>query len=84
MDITWFFNGQEEFQKTVTRNLIIKLVGVVLIFSLVKDINDLWVYIFISSFTAFLGQAIMWIYIPKEVVKTKTEEVISSPIFYLP
>jgi len=71
MDITWFFNGQEEFQKTVTRNLIIKLIGVVLIFSLVKDINDLWLYIFISSFTAFLGQAIMWIYIPKEVVKTK-------------
>lgn len=71
MDITWFFNGQEEFQKTVTRNLIIKLIGVVLIFSLVKDINDLWVYIFISSFTFFLGQAIMWIYIPKEVVKTK-------------
>jgi O-antigen/teichoic acid export membrane protein len=70
-DITWFFQGLEDFQKTVTRNLIIRLISVVLIFSLVKDINDLWLYIFISSFTAFLGQAIMWIYIPKEVVKTK-------------
>jgi O-antigen/teichoic acid export membrane protein len=71
MDITWFFQGLEDFQKTVTRNLIIRLISIVLIFSLVKDINDLWLYIFISSFTSFLGQAIMWIYVPKEVVKTK-------------
>jgi len=71
MDITWYFNGQEEFQKTVTRNLIVKLVGIFLIFTLVKDINDLWLYIFISSFTFFLGQAIMWVYIPKEVQKVK-------------
>lgn len=71
MDITWYFNGQEEFQKTVTRNLIVKLVGIVLIFTLVKDLNDLWLYIFISSFTFFLGQAIMWVYIPKEVQKVK-------------
>ena len=71
MDITWYFNGQEEFQKTVTRNLIVKLVGILLIFTLVKDFNDLWLYIFISSFTSFLGQAIMWVYIPKEVQKVK-------------
>ena len=73
-DITWYFYGQEEFQKTVTRNLIVRLIGVVLIFTLVKDINDLWLYILISSFTSFFGQAIMWIFIPKEVKSIKLKK----------
>jgi O-antigen/teichoic acid export membrane protein len=76
-DITWFFNGQEEFKKTVTRNMIVKIIGIFLIFTLVKDISDLWLYIFISSFTFFFGQAIIWVYIPKEVsfIKVKVKNI---------
>ena len=36
LDISWFFQGLEEFKKTVGRNLIIKTISVILIFIFVK------------------------------------------------
>ena len=36
-DISWFFQGLEEFGKVVFRNTIVKLISVVLIFTLVKS-----------------------------------------------
>lgn len=33
-DISWFFQGLEEFKKTVTRNLLVKVLSVVCIFIL--------------------------------------------------
>ena len=39
-DISWLFQGIEEFDKTVVRNLIVKLLCLILIFVFVKDYND--------------------------------------------
>ena len=36
VDITWFFQGLEDFKKTVTRNVIVRLVAVTCIFIFVK------------------------------------------------
>ena len=35
LDISWFFQGMEEFKKTVTRNTIVKVLSIICIFSLV-------------------------------------------------
>ena len=35
-DISWFFQGLEEFKKTVTRNILVRTISVALIFILVK------------------------------------------------
>ena len=43
-DISWFFQGLEEFDKTVTRNMIVKSISLILIFALVKQPSDLWKY----------------------------------------
>ena len=44
IDISWFFQGLEEFKKTVTRNIIIKLISVLCIFIFIKNQNDLYLF----------------------------------------
>ncbi|WP_127507107.1 oligosaccharide flippase family protein [Paenibacillus humicus] len=66
-DISWYFIGREEIKKTVLRNTAVKLIGVLLIFMLVKNRNDLWLYILINTSTLFIGQLIMWIPLIKEL-----------------
>ena len=49
-DISWFFQGLEDFKKTVLRNIIVRLVSVALIFILVKQESDLNKYLTIYAF----------------------------------
>lgn len=65
IDISWFFMGIEDFKKIVYRNLITKVIGVVLLFLFVKSSTDVLTYILILSLTQLLGQITMWTYIPK-------------------
>lgn len=86
-DINWFFFGLEKFKITVTRNLIIKILSVILVFILVKDKGDLNVYTFIMSFSALLSQIFLLIILPKYVnlKKVKFKEIFShfKEILYL-
>lgn len=69
IDISWFFQGLEEFKKTVIRNTIVKLISVILIFILVKSPNDLTNYIIIYVASTLLGNLSLWFYIPKYTEK---------------
>ncbi|MDT8716125.1 flippase [Clostridium sp. 19966] len=64
-DISWFFIGIENFKKTITRNIITKVLGVALIFLLVKNKNQVVIYVLILSASQLIGQLIMWVNIPK-------------------
>ena len=55
VDMSWFFQGLEEFRITVLRNSLVKIVSLVLIFTLVKSRNDLWIYIFVLTGSQVLG-----------------------------
>ncbi|MFS0596011.1 oligosaccharide flippase family protein [Peribacillus frigoritolerans] len=66
-DINWFFFGMEKFKITVTRNIIIKLITVVLIFIFVTESDDLWIYTLILSIGTLFSQLIMWIFIRKYI-----------------
>ncbi|MGN1012211.1 MAG: flippase [Clostridia bacterium] len=74
LDITWLFFGLEQFKITVTRNTIIKLITVALIFLLVKNSNDLWIYTLIMSIGTLVSQLYLWFkvnkYVSYEKVKT--------------
>lgn len=70
-DISWFFQGMEEFKKTVTRNVIVRLVSVCCIFIFVKEKEDLSKYLLIYSLADFLGNLSLWLYLPK-YLKGKT------------
>lgn len=67
IDISWLYMGLEDFKKTVTRNLAVKIIGVYLIFALVKNTNDLYLYVLINALMTLLGNLVMWIYLPKTV-----------------
>lgn len=71
VDISWFFQGIEDFKKIVIRNLIIKIVGVILIFVFVNSSNDLRVYVLCHSLTLLLGNISMWFYLPKLVNRVR-------------
>jgi O-antigen/teichoic acid export membrane protein len=64
-DISWFFTGIEEFKYIVTKNAVFKLLGAVLIFTLVHKPEDLLLYIVILSATTMLGNMSMWIHMPR-------------------
>ena len=65
LDISWFFQGLEEFKKTVTRNLIIKIISVILIFTFVNTKKDLNIYFIIYSLSMLIGNLSLWFYLPE-------------------
>ena len=67
LDINWFFFGIEKFKLTVTRNMIIKLVSVILIFLFVKSSEDLWKYVLIMVSSTFSSNLILWFFLRKEI-----------------
>lgn len=68
-DINWLFFGLEEFKLTVTRNIIIKLISVVLIFTLVKTYDDLILYILILNGSNLLSQLMLYPFLRKNKIK---------------
>ena len=70
-DITWFFLGVEEFKIASLRNILIKITGIILIFTFVKTKDDLLIFILINVLTALIGQFIMFIQLPKFIDKVK-------------
>lgn len=75
IDISWFFQGLEEFKKTVTRNFIIKAAFTICIFIFVKSPADLTKYFFVAIGGNLLGNLSLWIYVPKYVQKVKIKSL---------
>lgn len=61
IDISWLFTGKEDFKKITLRNTMIKVAGVISIFTFIKSSEDLYLYIFLIVIFDFLGQFVMWI-----------------------
>ena len=61
IDISWLFAGKEDFKKITLRNTVVKLSGVISIFTLVKSSEDLYLYAFLIIVFDFLGQFVMWV-----------------------
>lgn len=68
IDCSWLFSGLEQFKKIVTRNVIIKVLGLIATFLFVKSSSDLGVYTLIMGLSTFLGQLIMWAYVKDYIV----------------
>ncbi len=69
IDISWFFQGQEEFKKTVMRNTVVKVISIICIFLFIKNQNDLIKYFFIYATSTLLGNLSLWMYVPKYTTK---------------
>ena len=63
LDITWFFQAMERFGTLMLRHLAVKVLGVVLVFVLVRDEGDVAVYALIQTGTTLLSNLLLWPYL---------------------
>lgn len=59
-DISWFYQGLEDFKKIVIRNFIVKIISVLAIFIFIKGPEDVGIYIFIYAFSTLFGSLTLW------------------------
>lgn len=74
MDVSWYFMGMEDFKKTVTRNTIVKLISIALIFALVRTQADLWKYILLLGLAQVGGNITLWPYLRNSIQWVKPSE----------
>lgn len=89
-DISYYFQGNEEFGKLVFRNFIVKLLSVISIFLFVKTKEDVYIYVLINATSVIFGALVMWVAVPKMIEKVKISELkplkhlVGTLILFLP
>lgn len=71
LDISWLYMGIEDLKKTVLRNTLVKIISLILIFTLVKSSDDLILYILILTLSTFFGNLILFLSLKKVLVRPK-------------
>lgn len=74
-DVTWYFQGVENFRKITARNMIIKLLTMTVIFLFIRSPEDLCLYVGIYSVGNFIGQVLLWRDIRLEIGRVSLKEL---------
>lgn len=74
-DISWFYQGLEEFKKIVIRNTIVKIISIISIFIFVKNQNDLLKYFIIYVLSNLFGNLSLWINLKKYIGKIDLKQI---------
>lgn len=80
-DISWFYQGIEDFKKTVIRNTLVKVLSMLAIFIFIKDSSDLTLYILLLAISTFLGNITLWPSLHSLLEKIKFSELDPLPHF---
>ena len=75
VDVSWFFQGMEEFGKIVLRNIIFKIISICYIFTVVDSKKDIVSYVFGVAFFLFLGNATLWLRLKEFVYKPNWKNI---------
>ena len=67
-DLSFFFQGMEEFKMLAIRTIIIRLILVSLIFVFVRTANDVWLYALISVLATFGANLVMFLSLKGRVI----------------
>lgn len=73
-DISWFFDGIEQFKLTVIRNSLFKILGIICLFLFIKKPADLLLYIFITVVSTLLSNVSLWPYMNRYLVKVNPRD----------
>ncbi len=68
IDVTWALYGLEEFKITSIRDMVVKISTAFLIFSFVKNENDVWIYSLIYVIGFFVSQLVSLPILFREVI----------------
>lgn len=71
LDISWFFQGVEDFKQQTIRSLIVKIFGTIAIFIFVKDVGDLNKYIWCHVGMTLFSNILLWPQLRKYVFFVK-------------
>ncbi len=82
VDITWFFQGLEEFGKTVFRNVVFKIINIAYVFLIIKTKEDVLKYAFGLAIFTFLSNLSLWGYLPKYIRRISLKDL--APFKALP
>lgn len=74
-DITWLYQGMENFKDITKRNIIIKTLYLVSIFLFIKSKNDLSTYILLFSLSTLITNISFWINLRKIVDIPKKQDL---------
>jgi len=74
-DVTWFFQGLEEFGKIVFKNFLIKALYVAFVFTMLKSKDDLLIYAAGWASVTLLGNIILWLSVPKLISRVSFKEL---------
>lgn len=61
-DISWYYQGIENFKLQTMRNFFVKIIGLALTIILVRDAEDLSIYIALYSGMNVIGNASLWLH----------------------
>ncbi|WP_308557606.1 flippase [uncultured Lactobacillus sp.] len=68
-DISWFYEGIEDFKVTVLKNSFVKIVSMIAIFLLIKNPSDVTLYIVVLAISTLLGNLTLWPNIRRDLPK---------------
>lgn len=74
-DVTFFFQGNEQFKTIAIRNVIIKCLGTALVFVLVKKQNDVWIFTLIQALMILVSNVLLWPKLAKCLTRVPLKEL---------
>ncbi|MCM1282934.1 MAG: flippase [Muribaculaceae bacterium] len=74
-NISWFFSGLEQFRRTVTRSVALRLLGILIMFLFVKGKEDLGLYIGLCSLCSLLSNLSLWLELPAFLERVNMREL---------
>ena len=75
VDCSWYFQGLEEFRKTAIRSIVSKVLGVLLVFALVKRPEDIELYAVIIGSTQLMGNIALLPYLKNSIYGIKSCQI---------
>lgn len=74
-DISWFFQGMENFKVTVIRSTLVRVISLIAILIFVKSRNDTGTYIFILAVSQALGFLTLWPYLKGHILVSRFKDI---------
>ena len=75
VDISWYFQGLEEFKLMAYKTLFVRLFSIALIFMFVKSESDLWLYILICVGAGLIANLLLYIPLKESISKVDLKSI---------
>lgn len=70
-DISWFYFGIEKIDVVVITNAAVRVLGIFLLFTMVRNREDVVVYCIINSLILLIANLLMWFFLPGYLIRIR-------------